>query len=152
MRTLRELAEHGLTKVSMIRYMKSALRRSRTLAYGSATILAQVPIICTRSIGRCRGQKRWICSTKTWPRDTELALGQSMYSSNFSKIRTRLTDVLWDHRSSKSSNSRRPMMSSALMSNNYSLRTSSSHFLTVFLKLPARLCSPPTDLLRLPRR
>ena len=67
------------------------------------------------------------------------------------KVLIQRTDILWDHRSSKSSSSRKLMMSSALMSNNYSLRTLSSLFLTVYPKLPARLYSPPTDLLRLLR-
>ena len=78
---LRELAEHELMKVDMIRYTKDALRRSRILASGSATTPARAPTTCTRNIGRCRGQRQWMHSTKTWPQDTELALGQSMYGS-----------------------------------------------------------------------
>lgn len=77
-----ETAEHVLTKVSMIRYMRGALRKSRTLASGSAMTRAQVPTTCTRSIGRCRGQRRWMLSTKTWPQDIELALGQSTYGNH----------------------------------------------------------------------
>ena len=78
---LRGLPERGLTNVSMIRYTKSALPRSRTLASGSAMILAQAPTICTRSIGKCRGQKRWMLFTRTWPQDIGLALGQFTYDS-----------------------------------------------------------------------
>ena len=133
----------------MIRYTKSALRRSRTLAFGSATILAPVPTTCTRSIGRCRGQKRWMLSTKTWPQDIELALGQSTYDSDFvPPFRLQQTDSLWDHRSSKSSSSRKPMMSSAPTLNSSSPRTSNSLFPIACPRPPARLCSPLTDLPR----
>ena len=80
---LRGRLERGLTKVSIIRYTKSALRKSRTLASGSAMILAQAPTTCTRSIGRCRGQRRWTLFTRTWPQDIGLALGQFTYDSKW---------------------------------------------------------------------
>ena len=75
-----ELPGQGLTKVLMIRSTKSTLPRSRTSASGSATTRVQVLTTCTRSIGRCRGQRRSMLSIKTWLQDTELALGQSTYS------------------------------------------------------------------------
>ena len=55
-------------------------------------------------------------------------------------------NMLCDYRSSKSLNSRRPMMSSALTSNNCSPRTSNSLFLIVYPRPPARLFSPLADL------
>lgn len=91
---LPESAEHGLMKVSMIRYTRSALRKLRTLASGSVTIPAQEPTTCTRSTGRCRGQKRSMLFTKTWPQDIGLALGQSMYDSQLLRASVQHIDIL----------------------------------------------------------
>ena len=79
---LRESAERGLTNGLHYRYTRSALRKSRTLASGSATTRAQAPTTCTRSIGRCRGRRQWMLFTKTWPQDIEPALGQFTYGSH----------------------------------------------------------------------
>ena len=65
------------------RSTRDAPRRSRTLASGSATTRGQGRTTCTRSIGKCQGQRLWMLSTKTWQQDIELALGQSTYGNYF---------------------------------------------------------------------
>lgn len=52
------------------RSTRSAPRRSRTSASGSATTRAPAPTTCTRSTARCRDATPSTPSTRTWPRGT----------------------------------------------------------------------------------
>ena len=63
----------------MRRSMRDALPKSRTSAFGSATIRAQALIICTKNTARCQGQKQSMRFTKIWQQGTEPALDRCMY-------------------------------------------------------------------------
>merc|ERR1711964_91017 len=99
--------------------------RSRTSVSGSDTILALVPTTCTRSTARCQEPMLLRLCTKIWLPD--------------------IAPVSVPFTSSRSSSSRRPMMSSAHTSSNSSPRTSNPPFLTACPRLLARRSFPEAD-------
>ena len=68
-----------LIMVVMHRSMRDVLQKSRTLAFGSATIRARVLTTCTRSTVRCQGRKQLMRFTKIWQQGIEPVSDRSMY-------------------------------------------------------------------------
>lgn len=68
-----------LMMMVMHRSMRDVLQKSRTSAFGSATIRARVLTICIRSTARCQGRKQSMRFTKIWQQDTERVSDRSMY-------------------------------------------------------------------------
>lgn len=120
---------------------------SRTSASGSDTTRDLVPTTCTRSTERCREPTPLRPSTRTWLPATALDSGRSTYDPLISTTtlcepkRTNKT-----YRSSASSKSRSPRMSSDPTSSNSSARTFLSLSLTVSPRSATRRCSVPPDL------
>ena len=137
--------------VIMHRSMRDVLLKSRTLAFGSATIRARAPIICTRNTARCQGRKQSMHFTKIWQQGTEPVSDRSTYV-----IPRRCGQggsiLMIARRSSKLSSSKPPTTSSVLTSSNFSARTSNSHSHIVSLRLPPRISSQHIDHRRLHRR
>ena len=65
--------------VVMHRSMRDVLLKSRTSAFGSATIRARALTICTRNTGRCQGRKQSMRFTKIWQQGIEPVSGRSTY-------------------------------------------------------------------------
>ena len=65
--------------VVMHRSMRDVLPKSRTLAFGFATIRALALTTCTRSTGRCQGRKQSMRFTKIWQQGTEPVSDRSTY-------------------------------------------------------------------------
>lgn len=65
--------------LTIIRFTRSAHKRSRILVSGSVMIRAPAPTTCTRSTVRCQDARLSMLYTRTWPPVTVLASDQSMY-------------------------------------------------------------------------
>jgi Ribosomal proteins 50S-L18Ae/60S-L20/60S-L18A len=61
-----QYAERHCSQIIATRFMRNALSRSKTLAFGSATIRDLAPTTCTRNTVRCPEPMLWRLSTKTW--------------------------------------------------------------------------------------
>ena len=68
-----------LTMVVIHRSMRDVPLKSRTSAFGSATIRVRALTICTRNIARCQGRKRLMRFTKIWQQGTEPVSDRSTY-------------------------------------------------------------------------
>lgn len=79
-RSIEEIELGGLG-TDNVRSPRSAPRRSRTSASGSATTRAPVPTTCTRSTVRCPASPPSMPSTRIWPPVTDPASGRSRYAA-----------------------------------------------------------------------
>ena len=137
--------------VVMHRSMRGVLLKSRTSAFGSATIRARALTICTRNTARCQGRKQSMRFTKIWQQGTEPVSDRSTYVT-LKTCGQGVSMLMIAHRSSKSSSSRPPTTSSVLTSSNFSARTSNSHSHIVSLRLPPKISSQHIDHRHLHRR
>lgn len=131
------------TAADSVRSPRSAPRRSRTSASGSATTRAPAPTTCTRSTVRCPVSPPSMLCTRIWPPVTAPASGRFRYAALPTELRIQ---HLTKRRSSRLLSSRRPTTSAAHTSSSSLSRASSSLCPTASTRRLARRSSLPSVL------